>query len=231
MLIRIHGYQGVYESPVAGAAAVEAGDDDPPSALLLKLPRPPRPPRPPRSVPRPPLAPPRPRPPLPPSLSLAPPPLRYPACGALELFPPLVLPQLPAPPRLDVNSLLSRDWKILTSGRPRSSTERDFMSSGKWVRVASRSSTVLKCATLLEAPHFSIFVILARSSSLKSSLTASSVDTFIMNKPIIESEGGLETGDEASAPFVAVPFVAGVGAFSFSLLPGPGKLTTLVWAG
>jgi hypothetical protein len=105
------------------------------------------------------------------------------------------------------------------------------MSSGKWARVASLSSIVLKCATLLDAPHFSIFVIFARSSSLKSSLTASSVDTFMTNRPIIDSAEGLDTGDEASAPFVAVPFVAGVGAFSFSLLPGPGKLTTFVWAG
>jgi hypothetical protein len=105
------------------------------------------------------------------------------------------------------------------------------MSSGKCARVASLSSIDLKCATLLEAPHFSILVIFALSSSLKSSLTASSVDTFMTNRPIIDSADGLEIGDEVSAPFMAVPFVVGVETFSFSLLIGAGKLTTLVWVG
>lgn len=118
----------------------------------------------------------------------------------------------------------------MTSGRLRSSTDRDFMSSGKWERAASLSSTVLKCATLLEAPHFSILVIFALSSSLKRSLTASSVETFMINRPSIGS-AGFDVGDEGSVPFAAVPFVAAVAAFSFSLLTGPGWLATLVWAG
>jgi len=103
------------------------------------------------------------------------------------------------------------------------------MSSGRFVRAASLSSVVLKCTTLFDWPHFSIFVIFALSSSVNRSLAASSVAMFIMNKPIIGS-ADLDTGDDAvSAPLAEDPLVAaGVPALSFSFDAGPGRLTTLV---
>jgi hypothetical protein len=81
-------------------------------------------------------------------------------------------------------------------------------------------------------PHFSTLVIFALSSSLKSSLTASSEVMFMINRPITDSAGVFWTGEDAvSAPFVVVPLVAAAPLFSFSLFTGPGRLTTLVAAG